>query len=227
MKRRVFFVLLCLSTIVATMTLYAGDVANFVNLGFSADGSKFAFGVHGVKDRTYQAYAQIYLIDAKTNDFLENGVFKTSPTRATYALNSKTVFLDLQHRASPYLKKYGILQEKEGRPLYSQTEETREDNTLIFRDFETGTEYTVVLHSKNVNTTESSFHITCDVITTNGSKRSYKVGHPEVVRKGTKSYSVKKIIIDGTASTLVFVVEKKEHEKGGDSVRYMVEVVKM
>lgn len=224
MKKSIFLVLLFLNVVI---TIYAGDVANFVNLGFSADGSKFAFGIHGVKDKTYQAYAEIYLIDAKANDFLENGIFKTSPTKATYALDSKVVFLDLQNRAVPYLKKYGIMQEREGRPIYSQTEETKEDRTLMFRDFETGAEYTVILHSKNVSNTESSFHITCDVITTSGNKRSYKVGHPNIVRAGTKSYSVKKIIIDNSASTLVFIIEKKEHEKGGDSVRYMAEVIKM
>ena len=223
MKKIVFLFLLFLNIV----AIHAGDIANFVNLGFSRDGSKFAFGVHGVKDKTYQAYSEIYLIDATTNNFLENGVFKTSPTKATYALDSKTVFLDLQHRASPYLKKYGITQEKEGRPIYSQTEEAKDDNTLMFRDFETGTEYTVVLHSKNVSATQSSFHITCDVISTNGNKKSYKVGHPEIVRAGTKSYSVKKIIIDDSASTLVFIIEKREAEKGGDSIRYMAEVIKI
>lgn len=221
MKKTIFLFLLSLNII----AIYAGDIANFVNLGFSKDGSKFAFGIHGVKDKTYQAYSEIYLIDANTNNFLENGVFKTSPTKATYAMDSKTVFLDLQHRASPYLKKYGISQEREGRPIYSQTEETKDDNTLIFRDFETGYEYTVVLHSKNINNTQSSFHITCDVISTNGNKRSYNIGHPDIVRAGTKSYSIKKIIMDN--STLVFIIEKKEIEKGGDSVRYMAEVIKM
>ena len=221
MKKTIFVFLLFLSIV----AIYAGDIANFVNLGFSKDGSKFAFGIHGVKDKTYQAYANIYLIDANTNDFLENGVFKTSPTKATYALDSKTVFLDLQHRASPYLKKYGIIQERKGRPIYSQTEETKNDSTLMFRDFETGDEYTIVLHSKTVSNTQSSFHITCDVINTNGNKRSYNVGHPDIVRTGTKSYSIKKIIIEG--STLVFIIEKKELEKGGDSVRFMAEVIKL
>lgn len=223
MKKTVFLFLLFLNIV----AIYAGDIANFVNLGFSTDGNKFAFGIHGIKDKTYQAYAEIYLIDANTNNFLENGVFKTSPTKATYALDSKTVFLSLQNRATPYLKKYGIIQEREGRPIYSQTEETKEDSTLMFRDFETGTEYTVILHSKNISATQSSFHITCDVISTNGNKRSYKVGHPDMVRTGTKSYSIKKVVIDNSASTLVFIVEKREVEKGGDSVRYMAEVVKM
>lgn len=221
MKKTIFVFLLFLSIV----AIYAGDIANFVNLGFSKDGGKFAFGIHGVKDKTYQAYANIYLIDANTNDFLENGVFKTSPTKATYALDSKTVFLDLQHRASPYLKKYGIIQERKGRPIYSQTEETKNDSTLMFRDFETGDEYTIVLHSKTVSNTQSSFHITCDIINTNGNKRSYNVGHPDIVRTGTKSYSIKKIIIEG--STLVFIIEKKELEKGGDSVRFMAEVIKL
>lgn len=223
MKKLFFFFILLLSFKV----VYAGDVANFVMLGFSKDGSKMAFGIHGVQDKTYQAYAEIYIIDSFSNDFVSNGVFKTSPTRATYALDSKSVFLSLQNRATPYLKKHSISEENQGRPLYSKTEDNVDERTLIFRDFETNNEYNVTLHSKTDGNMQSSFHITCNVITSNGNKKTYTVGHPEIVRAGTKAYEIKKIIIDGTGSTLIFIIEKKQHEKGGDSVRYMAEAIKL
>ena len=209
-----------------SFALYAGDVSNLVILGFSKDGSKFAFGMHGIKDQTYQAYAEIYLVDATTNDFLEHGVFRTSPTRATYAQDSKTVFLALQNRAAPYLKKYGISDSLQGRPLYSQREQDIEKSTLIFRDFETNSEYTVFLHSNTNNLMQSSFYITCDVLDASGVKYHYKLGHPEIMRAGIKSYAIKKVIIDPSSSTLVFIIEKKAHESSGDSIRYMAEVIK-
>lgn len=223
MKKTLFlFILFSIS-----ISIYAGDVANFVMLGFSKDANKVAFGFHGVKDKTYQAYAQIYLIDAFTNDFLDNGVFKTSPTKATYAQSSKSVFLALQNRATPYLKKYGISENLQGRPIYSQSEEKEAEKTLIFRDFESNSEYTVVLHSQANNNMESSFYITCDVINANGDKKSYRVGNENITRRGVKSYAIKKVIIDDSASTLVFIIERKENEKGGDSIRYMAEVIKL
>ncbi len=223
MKKALFLFVLLLGI----TSVYAGDVANLVVLGFSKDASKFAFGFHGVQDKTYQAYANIYVIDAVTNDFLDSGVFKTSPTKTTYAQNSKTTFLALQNRAASYLKKYDISEERLGRPIYSQSEEGESEKNLMFRDFETNSEYTVTLHSKTNNRMESSFYITCDVINSNGNKRSYKVGREDVTRRGVKSYAIKKVIIDGSGSTLVFIIEKKEAENGGDSIRYMAEVVKL
>ena len=222
--KKLFFLLILLLTFASC---YAGDVANLVMLCFSKDGTKVAFGVHGVQDKTYQAYAEIYLVDSFSNDFLSNGVFKTSPTKATYALDSKSVFLSLQNRAMPYLKKYNISEENQGRPLYSKTEDNVEENTLIFRDFETNSEYNVTLHSQTNGYMQSSFHITCNVITANGNKKTYTVGHPEIVRAGIKGYEIKRVIVDATGSTLVFIIEKKEHEKGGDSVRYMAEVIRL
>lgn len=222
--KKLFFLFILLLTFAF---VYAGDVANFVMLGFSKDGSKVAFGFHGVQDKTYQAYAEIYLVDSSSNDYLSNGVFKTSPTRATYALDSKSVFLSLQNRAMPYLKKYSISEENQGRPLYSKTEDNVEEKTLIFRDFDSNSEYNVTLHSKTNANMQSSFHITCNVVTANGNKKAYTIGHPEIVRAGTKGYEIKKVIIDKTGSTLVFIIEKKQHEKGGDSVRYMAEVIKL
>ena len=66
-----------------TTAVYAGDLANFVNLGFSADGTKFAFGQYGLQDKTYRAYAEIYAVDVETNTFLPNGIFRTSPSKQT------------------------------------------------------------------------------------------------------------------------------------------------
>ena len=222
--KKVFFIFMLA---LGAFALYSGDVSHFVMLGFSQDGGKFAFGLHGVQDKTYQAYAQIYIVDAYTNEFLEDGVFKTSPTKTTYSLDSKSVFLALQNRASFYLKKYGISDERQGRTLYSQRDDKSNEKTLIFRDFQTSSEYTVVLHSQIHSNANASFYITCDVIDSGGAKHSYKVGNPSIIRHGTKAYTVKKIILDSTNSTLVFVIEKKEVDKSGDSIRYMVEVLKM
>lgn len=207
------------------LAVYAGDVANFVNLGFSSDGTKFAFGQHGIKDGTYEAYAEIYLVDIASNTFLPSGTFKTSPTKNTYGADSKTVFLALLNRAQPYLARYNISQNLPGRPLYSQTDENKDDKTLMFRDFETNDEYTVIMHLDKKGGMEASFYITADIIKPNGTKIRKQIGRPEYIRSGVKSYSIKKVIVDHTNSSLVFIVEKKEFNKTGDSIRYMAEVL--
>lgn len=208
-----------------SFSVYAGDVANFVNLGFSPDGKKFAFGQHGIKDGTYEAYAEIYLLDIENNNFLPNGIFKTSPTKNTYGADSKSTFLALLNRAQPYLTRQNISQSFQGRPLYSQTDENKNDKTLLFRDFETNDEYTVIMYMEKKGNMEASFFITADIIKPNGAKIKKQIGRPEYSRKGVKAYSIKKVLIDNTNSAIVFIIEKKEHDKTGDSIRYMAEVM--
>ncbi len=203
--------------------LHAGDIANFVNLGFSADGSKFAFGQHGLQDKTYRAYAEIYAVDIAANTFLPNGVFKMSPSKHTEGKESRVAFLSLQNRAQAALSRWNISETRQGRILYAQTDATAGNETLFFRDFQTNDEYTVVLNSTRKTKIDSSFSLIVEKIKPNGSKVKKQVGNPDYIRSGVKSYAVKKIIIDDTAGALVFIIEKNEYTSAGDSFRYMVE----
>lgn len=216
---------LCTVIIMAVFTaaVYAGDIANFVNLGFSADGTKFAFGQYGLQDKTYRAYAEIYAVDIGTNTFLQNGIFRTSPSKQTEGKESKSTFLALQNRAQAALSKWDISETRQGRVLYAQTEATAGNQTLFFRDFQTSDEYTVVLNTAQKSKTESSFYLTVEKTKPNGTKIQKQVGRPDYIRSGVKNYSVKKILMDDTAHAMIFIIEKNEYASSGDSFRYMVE----
>lgn len=216
---------LCTIIIMAAFTaaVYAGDIANFVNLGFSADGSKFAFGQHGLQDKTYRAYAEIYAVDIGSNTFLQNGIFRTSPSKQTEGKESKSVFLALQNRAQAALSKWDISETRQGRVLYAQTEATAGNQTLFFRDFQTSDEYTVVLNTEQKSKTESSFYLTVEKTKPNGTKIQKQVGRPDYIRSSVKNYAVKKILMDDASHALIFIIEKHEHSSSGDSFRYMVE----
>lgn len=207
--------------------LYAGDIANFVNLGFSNDGSYFAFGEHGLTDEKYQGYAEIFCVDVMENKFVPSGSFKTSPTVETAEKDSKNIFLSLLDRASLTLSKWNINQKNTGRPIYVLTDESLKEKTLLFRDFETDDEYTVVMHKEQKSGMESSFYISVEIIKPNGSKVIKETGQRGKTRAGVKDYVIKKIIIDKTNTSLVFVIEKHIYNKLGDSIRYMVETVKL
>jgi len=58
--------------------LFAGDVARFVDIGFSADGKTYFFGQYGKIDNKFLPYAEIYAVDVKKNDFIKT--FKTEGT---------------------------------------------------------------------------------------------------------------------------------------------------
>lgn len=219
--------ILCFCFFVLFSILYAGDVATFVNLGFSDDGSFFAFGQHGLTDEKYQGYAEIYCVDVQANDFVPAGRFKTSPTVETADKDSKNIFLSLLDRASLTLSKWNINQKNEGRPIYVLTNESMNEKTLIFRDFETNDEYTVVLHKKHKTDMSSSFYISVEIIKPNGSKISGKTGQMDKIRPGVKDYVIKKILIDKSNTSLIFVIEKHIYNKEGNSIRYMVETMKL
>ena len=216
---------LCIIIVAAVLStvVYAGDLANFVNLGFSADGSKFAFGQYGLQDKTYRAYAEIYAVDIKTNTFLPGGIFRTSPAKQTEGKESKSTFLALQNRAQAALNKWDISETRQGRVLYAQTEVSAGNQTLFFRDFQTSDEYTVVLNMTQRKKTESSFYLTVEKTKPDGTKIKQQVGRPDYVRSNVKSYAVKKIIMDDVSRAMIFIIEKNEYSAAGDSFRYMIE----
>ncbi len=206
---------------------YAGDIAIFENLGFSPDGSKFIFGEHGLTDETYRAYAEIYGVDVAKNDFLSNGIFKARPSAETAGKDSKSLFLEVMDRANYSLKKWNIHAKNKGTPLYVVTNSTIDKNTLTFRNFKTNDEYVVVMHKKQHSAFLASFYITVEIIKPNGSKIYKEVGSKNKTRAGVKDYTIKKVIIDDTNTSLVFVIEKHVYNKKGNSIRYMVETIKL
>ena len=215
-----------LAVAASSLLLFAGDVANLVNLGFSPDGMTYAFGEYGITDQTYRSYAEIYIVDVAKNDFVKSGIFKTSPSALTANKDSKSVFLALQNRAGNALSKNRIADKNAGRPVYAQSEKTKEHTNFTFRDFETNYEYTVVLH-KAMKDGNAAFHLSIDVIALDGSKKTYTLGNKNFFRPGVKDYNIKRILINNANSALVFIVEKIVRDKSGDCVRYMVETIKL
>ena len=71
MKKYIFGLMFVLVSCFA----FAGDVAAFEDIGFSADGKTYLFAEYGITDKDFQGYAEIYAVDIEKNDFLKNGVF--------------------------------------------------------------------------------------------------------------------------------------------------------
>ncbi|HBF31484.1 DUF2259 domain-containing protein [Rhizobium sp.] len=53
-----------------SLPAFAGDIANVRPIGFSADGTVFAFEEFGIQDGTNTAYSNIFAIDLTNNTFL-------------------------------------------------------------------------------------------------------------------------------------------------------------
>ena len=213
---------------------HAGDVANFVELGFSPGGETFAFGQYGTEDKTFSAYADIFFVDVAKNEFVP-GANLSSPAGSTSGISSFGVFKQLKKKAGRSMSRLAIETEegkpaRAGRAIYAEDPSAPRNSGLAmsFRDFETGKAYDIALHQRTSGEgpgVSSSFYIAAKIAEPGGKEKSFTVGHPSFERKGVLGYRISRILTDASNSALVFVVEKEMYTPDGTSVRYMVETL--
>jgi predicted secreted protein len=215
-----------------SLTAFAGDIAAFQNLGFSADSRYFMFGQYGIAAKDGTPYADIFVVDIARNAFVPGaarsfyGKIVADPASsgigALFALFRDSVSLAKQH---------AIDHTAAGRPLYILVDGAEPKESIEFRDFPTGWTYKVGLFQSSTgsgNAVQSSFHI----VLTRGkgdASKTYTLGLPSFLRKGVKRYLIKQIVLAPDEKSLVAVVEKQESNgtAGGYSARYMVEAVRL
>ena len=219
-------ILLCVSV------LWAGDSAVFVDLGFSPDGRTYMFGQYGVLSSSLYPWADVFIVDMTANNFVPNGRLSSvqnTPIKA--GQDGSGILYQMLANNSGLTSRYKIDFQNQGQPLYIARNENSSayGETIDFRDFLSGKDYTAQLiptiNGSGMNV-RSSFYIRLDVRSPNGQTRNYTVGTPSVVRQRILSYSIKKVLIDSTGSSVIFVIEMKRAAEGGDDIRYMVEAVR-
>ena len=114
MKRIVVFLIIL---IFSSTALFAGDIANFVNLGFSQNSEYFMFAQYGVTDS--EIYSELYTVNVGKNTYVSDGIIKkkfslsvTSQEDGTGALYSSVASV------SAFAKKKNIDFISKGRCLY-------------------------------------------------------------------------------------------------------------
>ncbi|WP_028972680.1 DUF2259 domain-containing protein [Spirochaeta cellobiosiphila] len=215
--------------------VFAGDVADFVNLGFSADGRYFYFGQYGVTDENHNPYGEVYLVDVSSNQFLNDGVRKKE-FNSTISLGgtAQGALYSLLEEMVPQRKKYGIQYLNQGRLIFVRVMEpndvSKDLSGINFTDFVTKDNYQVNIDQKKEGTGKqerSSFFIQLDITLNNSGKIRKTVGLPNYYRPGISSYRINRIIKSPDGNSLVFVIEKNLSEAQGGGVRYMVETVSL
>jgi predicted secreted protein len=210
---------------------FAGDMAQFVNLGFSEDSRFFMFGQFGVLENSAAPYAECFVVDVPANAFTQRGVRKLSYTRsvepgnngagALYNLIEDSIGLKRQYRIDHLLT---------GRLLYLLVDGAEAADTLEFRDFQTGKRYTLaVLQSASGEGKEvsSSFYVKITIEDRDGGVRHLDVGNPYFNRSGVKSYLIKQILLAPDGKSLVLIIQRAEQDTRGSNIRYMVETVRV
>ena len=215
---------------IVAFPLSAGDIANFVNLGFSEESSYFMFGVHGVDTDSGKPYAEIYTVDVKANKFINGGVKKDSYAATLQpGQDASGAFYNLLEQTGPVSKKYGINHLKPGRLLYLLVNGAAIKESLEFRDFNNGTVYKVKLSQNRKDQNgqiKSAFHIELAATLKDGRTKTFTIGTPELYREKVFEYRIRQIVLSPDEKNLVFLIEKDVDTPKGKSVRYMVETVK-
>jgi len=206
--------------------LFASDVANFVNIGFSGDSRYFMFAQYGVTETV--VYSDIFAVDVLNNNFVTNGVNKREyPVKAYSMDDGSGAFFKGLLASSQILQKIGIDPLLKGRCLYVNINSTP-THSVDFRDFKTGERYKINLREKSeikAGVYESSFSVNIMVEKDGSSSKTYTAGSPGIVRKGVKGYSIKTIFLSPDEKNMVLVIERIEVNKNDVSVRYMVETL--
>jgi len=231
LKKTVFILLILLLTCVST--LWAGDSAVFIDLGFSSDGRTYMFGQYGVLSPSLHPWAELYVVDVAGNNFVPNG-------RASFTQNSAIragqdgagVFHTLLTNNASLTNRYGIDNQNQGLPLYISREENPPSHgeRITFRDFLSGKSYAAQLVptiSGSGPNVSSRFYINLEVTSRDGQVRRYTVGTPNHSRQKVMQYNIKRVLIDEKGGSVIFVIEMRRYAENGYDVRYMVEAVRL
>ena len=216
--------------------LSAGDVATFVDKGFSEDGKYYVFGQYGKTDKKFQGWAELYQVDISANDYTDNGVFKTKPSAVTADKNGRDVFEALEGKSYYYFKDLKCEVADIDQVLYILDDVNKSGtDEIVFKDFrsadlEKADVYNIKLYptvnGKGKNA-RSSFYIMLEKRDAEGQLLlSRKIGSPNITRKGVTNYKIERIFCDKSGKDLIFVIEKMMEDDTGTSIRYMVEAAK-
>ncbi len=217
--------------------LSAGDVATFVDKGFSDDGKYYVFGQYGKTDKKFQGYAEIYQVDIAANDYVDAGLFKTKPTAVTADKNGIDVYNALEAKSFYYYKDLKTTVATPDQVLYILDDVTKTGtDKIVFTDFassdiEFPDTYEIQLIPTvkgSGKTCKSSFYINVEKKDADGNViYSKQVGTPSINRKGVTGYKIERIFSDKTQQNFIFVIEKIMEDDTGISIRYMVEAAEM
>jgi predicted secreted protein len=215
---------------------FAGDVASFQNLGFSADGRYFMFSQYGIDGNTRNPYAEIYTVDVPRNRFVSGGVWKKEyPVGTTIGDTGQKALFALYPSALSLRNRLRIDVLDLGRPVYFRVvgeNDNAKANSVEVLDYATGKTYKGGIR-ENIRgsgaSAQSTFVIDLEILNKNGSVEGrYTVGTPNFSRRGVLDYTIVQIIIAPGNQGLVIVVEREEDDgKGGVNIRYMVETLSL
>jgi len=209
--------------------IFAGDIAQYINLGFSNNSKYFMFGQYGISSEDTKAFAETYIIDVSKNAFITDGVnsrsFSDEILPGQEGLGALFTILE---DSLAIISKTGINHIATGRVVYLLVNGAKPKKMLEFRDFYKGDSYKVTLIQESFGSDDkinSSFHINLSITDKRENIRTYTIGLPDYKRKDVLGYRIKQVVFTPSEDGLVFVIEKEITGSQGKFIRYMVETL--
>lgn len=219
-------------SLIFTRTLSAGDVASFVDLGFSQDGGIYMFAQYGVDEDSLRPWSELYIVDVARNDFVRDGRFSYKHDEpVALGQDGSAALLRIISNNTKTIQKYRSDFMHQGIPLFISLEDIRNPGgqTIDFRDFERSVHYDADLNSiiYGGGIVRSSFYIIFNSVDRYGRKKTYRIGNPDVKRAGVTTYSIKKAIVNPERTSMILVIEMTVLNGDGADIRYMIEAVRL
>ena len=219
--------------ILCVSSSWAGDSASFVDMGFSMDGKIYMFGQYGVQLPSLKPWAELYIVDVTSNDFVSGGRASHTHNNPIQAgQDGSGTFYGLLADNYNLANRHGVNFYNQGQPLYISLDANppATGETIEFRDFISGKSFKANLIPSvegSGQNLRSSFYINLECRTPDNQVRKYTIGSPQIKRSLISAYNFKRVLIDPKGNSLIFVIELKRHGADGPDIRYMVEALRL
>ncbi|MEI6385462.1 MAG: DUF2259 domain-containing protein [Spirochaetota bacterium] len=221
-----------LTALLTLAPLAAGDLAAFVDLGFSADSSCFMYGQYGIDASTSGPWAELGIVDTRKNQFLPKGhLEKAWPRPIEAGISPIGALFSLYAEAAPLAASKRLDPLESGRLIYALVDGVESPARLEFQDFGTDDVWTITMNKSVAEPKEgsprSSFGLQLERTQKDGSVQRVSAGNLSIVREGVRDYVIRSVILAPDGRTVVIVVEKAMVKGTQRSVRSMVETCRM
>jgi predicted secreted protein len=216
--------------------VWAGDIASYVDLGFSQDGKIYMFAQYGVQGGTLKPWADISIVDVPKNEFVSGGRVSFVHTLPVIAgQDGSGALYRLIANNAPLAERYGVSFLLQGQVLYvaldGDISSAALGEIIEFRDFGSKYYYRAqlfpIIEGTGTNVT-SSFYIALEQTTGEGARKNYpRIGNPQIKRPLITSYRIKKVMIAPRDGSIIFVIEMRKQGPDGVDIRYMVEALRL
>ncbi|MBL7005691.1 MAG: hypothetical protein ISR78_01270 [Spirochaetia bacterium] len=222
-----FLIVFCLHTAV-----FAGDRAEFINLGFSRDSKAFLFGQYGKNESGTLLYADVLYHDLVSGEnSSELSLSRTYPDSQRSGNNGLSALLmNLKEYNSMYTVDIDYTQT--GTTLYFQLPGQKTGDMISFSDYQVGTVYSVTFVMRpqvREPGTNTALAITLFQTLKDGTQNRYEAGSLIKPIQDVYDFQLKQVIVSPKRDYVVLVFQTTEYDIDNNTtnIRYYVDSMKI